>query len=102
MSKTDRSEQGRVDLFDKYVIFVTTDCYTLGMTGTSKNGKEWVRNLGYFGSMEKALIHCKRDYARRQLIKHGASSLDEAISIIVRSNNHFESLIKNAFEEIAT
>lgn len=74
--------------------------YTLQKVSFSKNGKSSQQILGHYASLEKAITAAKSYYTRLELSKVGNMSFDEAVSIIVRSNNHFESLVKNAFEGI--
>ena len=84
-------------VFDNY--YIATD----RMSHEARKGNEKsYKVIGYFGSLDKALIAIKKDYTRKVIMSHEVLTLDDAISIIVRTNNHFEALIKNAFEGIET
>lgn len=84
-----------INLFGGYSIAVDSYCHEL----RKSNGKNSYKTIGYYGSLEKALLACKKDYSKKIIMDHEILCLDDAVSIIVRSNNHFEALIKNAFGE---
>lgn len=101
MSNDNGTRQGRIDLVNSYTIWVNADQYTACRRGVTQKGIEWFDSIGYYSSLDKAIKACKQDYTRREIMRHpNTLNLDEAISIIVRSNNHFEALIKNAFEGV--
>lgn len=101
MEKDTQTRQGRIDLFNSYTIFVNPDQYSTYRRGVSKAGSEWFDSIGYYSSLDKAIKACKQDYTRRELMRsQDILDLDDAVSIIVRSNNRFEALIKNAFEGV--
>lgn len=103
MANDTQARQGRIDLFNLYTMFVSPEQYSVYKRGVTEKGTEWFSAIGYYSTLDKAIKACKQDYTRREITKHeNILSLDEAISIIVRANNHFESLIKNAFKGIET
>lgn len=86
-----------IRLFDNYAITNDTECYTLQKIGINKKGEEYASNLGYYSTLDKALIACKKDMVRRELASARNISLEDAIATIVRSNNRFEALLKRCF-----
>lgn len=93
----------RIILFSGFEILRDSMNYTLVYnTGkTDKNDNSIVyKYLSYHGTLEQALKAAKKEYVKREIRQHDVLSLDEAVSIIVRANNHFESLVKNAFEGV--
>lgn len=103
MSNDNGARQGRIDFANSYTVWVNADQYTACRRGMSQKGSEWFDTIGYYNSLDKAIKACKQDYTRREIMRHqNTLNLDDAVSIIVRSNNHFESLIKNAFEGVTT
>lgn len=88
-----------IELFDNYYVAVDNYSYEL----RKKTGKcDSYKTIAYCGSLDKALQACRKDYTRNVIMSHEVLVLDDAISIIVRSNNHVASLIKNAFEGVET
>lgn len=84
-----------INLTNDYYIAIDKMSYEARKT----NGKSY-RTIGYYGSLEKAITACKKDCALDEILKHDELSLEDAVAIIVRANNHFEALIKNAFAEV--
>ena len=97
-----QEDQAKTVLFDGFEILTDDYNYSLIInTGRrDKEGRLVYKYLSYHGTFDKALAACKKEYTKRQLMSAGITNLDEAVSIIVRSNNHFEALIKNAFEGV--
>ena len=85
-------------------IIITNDGlnYTLQKVSTSKKGTQSQQIIGHYGSLGKAVIAAEKYFVRLELSKIGEMDLDEAVSVIVRSNNYFASLVKNAFEGVTT
>ena len=92
----------RIILFDGFEILKDTMNYTVVYnTGkTDKDGSIVYKYLSYHSTLDRALKACKSEYAKREISKNKIMSLEDAVSAIVRSNNRFESLIKNAFEGV--
>lgn len=86
-----------IQLFGGYYVAVDKMSYE----ARKAMGKSY-KTIGYFGSLDKAIIACKKDFATDEILKNDELSLDDAVSIIVRTNNRFEALIKNAFEGVTT
>lgn len=98
MSKNGKGKEiTYIHLFNGYYIAVDRMSYEV-----RKTMKGTYRTIGYYGSLEKALIACKKDCATNEILEHEDMNLDDAVSIIVRANNRFESLVKNAFEGVTT
>ena len=93
---------GKITLFDNLIITVDPMNYTLQKTGVSKNGNEYSNIIGHYGSLESALIAAKKECVRKEICSQESLTLEDAISVIVRSNNRFESYLKQCFEEITT
>ena len=105
MSETKNCEvRTRIILFDGFEILHDSMNYTVAYnTGKKdKDGSIKYKYLSYNGTLESALIACRKKYISRQIRMHDVMPLEEAISIIVRSTNHFESLIKEAFNGAKT
>ena len=85
-----------VQLIGGYYIAVDKMSYEV-----RKTMNKTYRTIGYYGSLEKAITACKADYARDEILQNEKLSMEDAVSIIVRANNRFESLVKNAFEGVA-
>ena len=101
-NKDDEEKSSHIDLFGQYAITVDKYNFTLYKVGVSrKSGKEYMNIIGHYSSLDKALIACKKDYTKRVIMDSNVLSLDDAVAIIVRANNRFESLVKNAFEGVA-
>lgn len=85
---------------------IVADPYSYSVVRNSgkvdKKGKRIRKFLAYYSSLDKALIGCKKEFTRAEILKHDKLSLDETVSIIIRCNNHFEALVKNAFEGVET
>lgn len=85
---------------------IVADPYSYSVVRNSgkigKDGRPDRKFLAYYGSLDKAIIGCKKEFTRAEILKHNKLSLDETVSIIIRCNNHFEALVKNAFEGVET
>ena len=99
---TASNSSGRILLFHGYEILVDSLNYSLVInTGRkTKDGDPVYRHISFHGTLEKALAACKKDMARREIMSVESATLGEAISVIVRSNNRFEALLKNCFEGV--
>lgn len=89
-----------IQLFDGYAIAVDSYNYAVAKRIKDKNGEPSYKTLSFHSTLDNALIALKDVYARRAIRSHDALVLDDAISTIVRSNNRFEALIKNAFKGV--
>ena len=87
-----------ISLFGGYSIAIDNYSYEV----RKSTGKDSYKTIGYYGSLDKALLACKKDYTRKIIMDHDILCLDDAVSIIVRSNNRFEALLKNCFEGVTT
>lgn len=89
-------------LFDGYA--VSTDkygyaaCKKIGIDKETGNIK--YKGFSFHSDLDGALKAIKKDYAKKVIMSHDMLTLDDAISVIVRSNNRFEAMIKNAFDGV--
>ena len=92
----------RIMLFDGYAIAVDTNCYmaTRQSSTNKKTGAVEYKTFGYYGSLEAALLAVKKEYAKKIIMDHNILTLDDAISIICRSNKRFEAEVQKAFEGV--
>lgn len=94
----------RIPVSGGYEILVDRNNYSVvHNTGrVSKDNDIFFDYYSYHGSLEAALIALKKELVRRKIRSEKVRDLDDVISIVTRTNNHFEALIKNAFEGIET
>lgn len=93
----------RIKISNGYEIVVDSTNYMLVFnTGTKdKDGNDNIKYLSYHGSLDKALLAFRNEIVRKNLIDAQVDNIDDAVSVIVRANNHYASLIQNAFEGVA-
>lgn len=104
----EKKEKGKqityITLFDGYAVAVDNYSYAAARKNgvNKKTGETIYRPFGFYNKMGSALLAIKKDYARRAIQSSEVLTLDDAISVIVRSNNRFESYLKQCFEGITT
>lgn len=83
-----------IKLTDEYTVDVTVNSYILIVKrGKTKNGDDRWNTVGYYGSLNHAIIACINDMMRRKLME-GEYELREAIEIIREQKVMLQEMLK--------
>ena len=89
-----------IRLIGDYVIQIDENNFTLAREkkGKDKSGKDVTRYrpVGYYGSLEKAIEACRREYVRQGL-QEKDTSLPEALNTIRKYELQFQRLLAGCF-----
>lgn len=95
-------QEKKIIINQKYAIGFDRLNYILYKTVISKkNGKSKLKALGFYPTMEKAIVACRNEMAMDELYKLDSPTMDDALAAIVRCTNHLEALVKSNFEGVA-
>lgn len=95
-----KEKNTRIVVFGDFEILVDSTNYALVRNTRKKNkdGEIIYKYISYHGSLEDALIACKKQYHRKELLDCDILDIDDAVAILIRTNRRFEELVKNSFE----
>lgn len=94
-------QEKKIIINQKYSIGFDRLNYILYKTVVSKkNGKSKLKALGYYPTMEKAMVACRNEMSMDELSKMVSPTMDDALAIIVRCTNHLEAIVKHNFEGV--
>ena len=93
-------KETRIMINPSYEIGFDNYNHTLYKAVKSKKGKDYMKAVGYYPSMEKAMVACRNDMAKDSLYKADVWTLDDALAVFVRTTNHLEAIVKHNFEGV--
>lgn len=89
-----------IDLNNGFVVEVEELNYTLKKKiGVNKKGETTYKTCGYFGGLKNTITHCV-NLIQREKLGIGTFNLEEAISVLNRSENEFKELLNRAILEL--
>ena len=96
-------QESRIEINQKYVIGIDQMNHTLYQQMFSKKkNKEYLKAIGYYPTMEKAMLRCRDEMFKDELFKKDTWTLDDAIALLVRVTNHLEAIVKHNFKGVTT
>ena len=92
----------RIPIADGYEVLVDSNNYSVAYnTGRfNKDGDVVFDYISFHSTLDKAILGVVKEMGRRRIRSEKTMELEEAISILVRTNNYVASLVKNAFEGV--